>query len=48
MLCPCILEISHPAYYFLCRLLTGYASFKDVWSNDLLSLSEVFLKGPLL
>jgi hypothetical protein len=48
MLCPFILEISQPAYYFVCRLLTGYTSFKNVWSNDLLSLSEVFLMEPLL
>jgi len=38
-LCPCILEIGQLAYYFLGWLLRGYASFKDVWSNDLLSLS---------
>jgi len=48
MLCPFILEISQPAYYFLCWLLTGYTSFKGVWHNDLLSLSEVFLKEPRL
>jgi hypothetical protein len=47
MLCPCIWGISQLDCSFLSRLLTGYSKLKDIWSNDLPSLSEAFLNGTL-
>jgi hypothetical protein len=47
-LCPCISGNTEPDYHFRCRLLTGSSKLKDSWSNDLSSLTEVSLNGPLL
>lgn len=48
MSCPCILGIIQLDNHFLCRLLTGYSNLKDLWSNELPSVSGVSLNGPPL
>ena len=48
MLCLCILGTNQPDCYHLWRLLTGYSNHEDFWSNDLPSLSQAVLNGPLL
>jgi len=48
MSCPRILGISQLHNNFLCRLLTAYSNLKGFWSNDLPSVSGVFLHGPPL
>jgi len=48
MLCLCIVGTSQPECNHLSRLLTGYSKLDDFWSNDLPSLRQVVLNGPLL
>jgi hypothetical protein len=45
--CPYSLGFIQLDYHFLCRLFVGHSKLKCSLSNGLLSLSGVFLNGPL-
>ena len=45
---PRILGTILPDCYHLSRLLTGYSNLDDLWNNDLPSVSQVVLNGPIL